>query len=393
MKEDSFYLIRKGSKPADDLTEIVVPYQAQDAKTLERLRGAQNYIVPTGWLGTPYRLGGRPLTFESRESGLDIVIYPHIIVRGVCGTEGAKTAVNRLARGYDEQAHVIRLAIDGHFKQVFGLRSDENRLGEILDESGSRYLETKDHFRRELGLEIDWHFTAGSEIRSWMASLSQSDTQRETLKFNEEMLEAKVEMTISLKIERDDPSRLHRLIGRRAIGHSVDDEIKQIFKRVKEITEPAFRSQLTGFNALNAQLMQELARDGFHQVVTNRIAEEFGYVVHFGDFDIKLNEAKLLALKEVGWSQDDSDHLKKLRETRSNVRAARLDIIGKAGPNSQRMKDLDNTLAFLEGEIREAEVARVDSSTEMISRLAIAQGGDLEQVRVGFLKALEDKSS
>lgn len=190
-------------------------------------------------------------------------------------------------------------------------------------------------------------------------------------------------------------SNLHRLQRRARSNLEPHQEFERIFKRVREITNPAFRAVWTGLNVWNRDLVRELAVDGFAKVVADRLTKEMGYVVKFSDFVPEPNEAAIATIQRVSSLKMLEEDYQHAEEVLRNLKQLRRSTLLESEGNFEKVKPIDDSITKADAEIASARDKLLAGNQQDMNVLQSARPGVLEDLRQKFRTALmlEEKAS
>jgi len=389
---DVVYLIRAGRQLRDPLREQQVMISPPNPPSLlPPIFARKPYIVPYGKFAAPIDMDGKPLRARIAATREDVVLYPELRLEGVAEGGGGDKLASALVNAYDRQLPELRDRIDGIFRSHVGMRPEVEELERIWSPKASE--DARDIARRiraDLGLDVDWTLEPEPAISHWVHSLMKSTPASDTLTFNAELPSTEFSLTFSITIERVDLSVLHMAQRRATAGLTLQQEIERLFKRVHEITNPAFRSVWTGINSWNAGIVRELAIDGFGTVVARRLQNEFGYKVRFSDFTPQPNAAMITAFRETS---DPAILQAGLRAARNLVdalqnRRAQALLANDGVFDAKEVTDLNQSLTQAKSELIEAEREYLRGNQRQTERLAEISEGASTDLRKKFQEAL-----
>lgn len=382
---DVIYLVRAGKELRDPSREQRIVISPPNATPwLPPIFERKPFVVPYGRLAMPIDMDGKPIHAHIAETHEEVTLYPKLRIEAVEKEGGGEKLAAAVCHAYERQLPELRERIDGIFRAHVGLQPDVARLERIWSSRAKDADDIEGEIRSKLGLLVSWTLEPEPTIAKWAHSLMRATPVSKTLIFNPELPSTTFSLAFSLIFERIDLSLLHKAKRRAGAGLNVTQEIERLFQRVHEITNPAFRSVLTGINIWNSELIRELAIDGFGTVVARRLQNENGYKVRFSDFAPEPNQETIKALKETS---DPAITLARLQSARQLVatlqdRRTQALLVNDGDFDATEITNIDKSLVKANSELADSEREYLRGNQRQMERLAEiseASNGDLRK--------------
>lgn len=392
----SFQLVRKGTELKDPLRELRVEIHPPNPSIfLPLLLTRQKFVVPREHFLNPIDMDGKPLRARIQETDEIVEVYPEFRLTGVEEGDGGKRLAVALYHGYEQQIPTLRELLDGIFRSFLGHHPTADELERIAGRDKRAYQELRKRVAADLGLLVEWSLQPEPRTAEWLRKLVEMSPMSTVATYNEELPSTKFSLAFSLAVERASMSNLHRLQRRARSNLEPGQEFERIFRRVREITNPAFRAVWTGLNVWNRDLVRELAVDGFAKVVADRLMKEMGYVVRFSDFVPEPNEDAVKNITHVSSQQMLKEDYDRAKAVLNDLKEQRQTELLRTEGNFEKVKRFEEGIKQADAEVAGARDLLLAGNLQELNVLQTAKPGVLEDLRQKFRTALtlEDKAS
>ena len=391
-------LVRKGTLVQDARRELAIRIDPPAPnKWLPAVMTRESFVIPTGEFAKPIDMDGNPIRTRVPLTDEPIEIHPELTLHGVAGEAGGRRLAAALYHHTENQITAIADLIDGIFRRTIGRHPDMDQLQQLCDPHTREYRELAEKIEDELGLNVEWTLQPEPRAAKLLNQLRIHTPVQETLSFNEELPAEEFKLTFTLTVVGADLRQIHQIIRRAEGNRSVRDEIATIFKRVKEITVPAFRSALMGVTQWNQDIIRELAVDGIANTVARKIQQDYGYVVKFTDFSPELNRVLADALKEL--SRQSREHLltdvNRTRQLVSKFKDQRHNALEEFEGDFEMVSNLDESIRRAEEEHEKAKKVHLNgiANNLEVKMLDTSEPVSIKQLQSRFNQAITNVES
>lgn len=389
MAEEKIYLIRKGGEVRDKLREVKLRVSPPATSAfIPPVFATKPVVVPRGAFAAPIDMHGKILEAKNRETGGEVRVYPEFRLLGVEEGDGGLRLAEALFHHHEEQLPEIMRRLDGIFRAQLGMRSTVEDFERLATANSAESESLRRQITSELGLLVDWTLSPEPKAAQWIQKLITSTPKSKTLSYNAELPSTEFKLTFTVTVQRANLQYAEKVRQRAEKGVSPEQELENITQRVYDITNPAFRAIWTGINVWNADIVRELAIDGFASVVAKRLAEEFGYEVKFSEFTPEPNEAMVKALRELAPQEALLEDYANARKVVKELKAARTEALISSDGDYDEVAKLDESIKRAEAEVKEAEKARLSGDQEQVKMLESSSDAASEGMREKFKEAL-----